>query len=709
MILNNPSLLNHLDTITKFVSDRLSQDQSYINIAENLKELSNSLKAGKLVLQILGQGSSSAQEFHKLLRADAELCDPFQIKVSTLPDIPEPNAVPVATLVLQNSGTNQPERYQLIARQSQVIGRNPSATQILLPDRLNLVSGRHIEIKPLTDEQWQIRDLESSNGTFINEKRLKSQEWQTLKPNDQIVLGSAYQATGSAILVFEVPTKDDVHSSHVELQNLLNSHILCLVISPQTLSEQTQRFLQLAHDSDIAKLLIIVDKSGISDIDSFNSSLETIKKSLPQKLNSSNFELISLILKPFAASAGATVLAPQSQPEFEQLCDDLKKFAKNETESTLVKSETRKLQAIANQIEAIIVQKDTIFKDNLKQNEEQLKELSVNTLKKNIDKTYKQVDERRDSFFKQVRGDLNLAKADLLNEFKQSSISYKIQQFTKNLQPQISDRGGFRYISLGVANNSNKNKSGSNVHAMAVELCHDEMTKWSISEWKKIQTEYFDGGFRTLLQKSHETLNFIPEVKISKSLFVSSQTLNVQSVLGFTEVEPTFELRYKQAGFFGHMFKNIRGQVIAIGGTVTMLGGSFTGGVPDNIKPFIIPCLLPMVLVLVFISHKQEKETKIHDTHEKLQKDAVSHYQSYTKMLVDRLSQRINSLLDAEDKNFRDVLDNVKESYADYVAEVDEKQKQLQSQVNEMKRSGQSKTEKDFVEFQKIKQAIQSL
>jgi cell fate (sporulation/competence/biofilm development) regulator YlbF (YheA/YmcA/DUF963 family) len=65
--------------------------------------------------------------------------------------------------------------------------------------------------------------------------------------------------------------------------------------------------------------------------------------------------------------------------------------------------------------------------------------------------------------------------------------------------------------------------------------------------------------------------------------------------------------------------------------------------------------------------------------------------------------------LDAEDKNFRDVLDNVKESYADYVTEVDEKQRQLQSQVNEMKRSGQFKTEKDLVEFQKIKQAIQSL
>jgi len=708
MALNKSSLSSHLDTITKFVSDRLSQDQSYINIAENLKELSDSLKTGKLVLQILGQDSSSAQEFHKLLRADAELCDPFQIKISTLPDIPDPNVAPAATLALQNSGTNQPERYKLIARQSQVIGRNPSATQILLPDRLNLVSGRHIEIKPLTDEQWQIRDLESSNGTFINGKRLKPQEWQTLKPNDQIVLGSASQATGSAILVFEVPTKDDVHPSHVEAQNILNSHIICLVISPQTLSELTQRFLQLAQESDIAKLLIIVDRSGISDINSLNSSLDTIKKSLPQKLNSSNFELISLILKPFAPSSGATVLAPQSQPEFEQLCDNLKKFAKNETEPTLVKSGTRKLQAISNQIESVLVQKDRTFKDNLQQNEEQLKELSVNNLKKNIDKTYKRVDDQRDAFFKQVKSDLNLAKADLLNEFKQSSISYKIQQFTKNLHPQVSDRGGFRYVSLGVSSNSSKNKSGSNVHAMAVELCHEEMTKWSISEWKKIQTEYFDGGFRTLLQKSHETLNFVPEVKISKSMFVSSQTLNVQSVLGFTEVEPTFEVRYKQAGFFGHMFKNIKGQVIAISGLVAMFGGAVTN-ISNETKAAIIVIALFIAPVLIFFTHKQEKEAKLHEAHEKLQKEAISHYQSYTKMLVDRLSQRINSLLDAEDKNFRDVLDNVKESYAEYVVEVDEKQKQLQSQVNEMKRSGQSKTEKDLVEFQKIKQAIQSL
>jgi hypothetical protein len=243
---------------------------------------------------------------------------------------------------------------------------------------------------------------------------------------------------------------------------------------------------------------------------------------------------------------------------------------------------------------------------------------------------------------------------------------------------------------------------------MAVELCHDEMTKWSISEWKKIQTEYFDGGFRTLLQKSHETLNFIPEVKISKSVFVSSQTLNVQSVLGFTEVEPTFELRYKQNGFWGYMFKNIKGQVISAVGVIGLFGSGISQISPE-MKGVIITVLLPGVALSLFFTHKGEKEAKVHDALEKLQKDAISHYQSYTKMLVDRLSQRINLLLDAEDKNFRDVLDNVKESYADYVTEVDEKQRQLQSQVNEMKRSGQFKTEKDLVEFQKIKQAIQSL
>ena len=71
--------------------------------------------------------------------------------------------------------------------------------------------------------------------------------------------------------------------------------------------------------------------------------------------------------------------------------------------------------------------------------------------------------------------------------------------------------------------------------------------------------------------------------------------------------------------------------------------------------------------------------------------------------------QRINTLLEAEDRSFREALENVKDSYAIYIAETNERQKQLQSQINEMKKSGQSKTEKDIVEFQKIKQAVQSL
>jgi FHA domain len=706
------SLIHLSQSIQLFINDRASQDQAYIGIGEVLKATGESLKAGKLTLQIVGQGLGQAQALQKLLDMNNELQGAYQLKTAAIPEISDPNAPPSApTLILQSaSATQSPTRYQLKA-QSQIIGRNPAAAQMLLPNELHLTSGNHAEIRSLGND-WQIRDSGSSNGTFINNNTQKLQDWYTLKAGDRIGLGSPSQAPGSATLIFEVPIKNSNNLAQADLEKILNCNVLCLVVPPQPLLENFQHLLKVARLSQVSRFFIVVERPGYITANDFVPTLVQIENSAKAQLQGTPFGIVSLLLNSFTPISGGTVVAPLSQPEFEQFCNGLKNLSIGGTETILAEWGNNKLTQLINQIETILVEKNTAAQKQLQSDESRFQELSQGDLKKQLEKTYRKVDGERDIFFKQIKTDLNQSKSSLLDEFRQSSIIYKIQQFAKQLQPQLTQKGEYCNIRLQVV----KGKSQENVHEAVIDLCHTELMQWANAEWKRINSEYAGGGLNLLLENSYKTLSFVPNITLEQDNFSTSQNLNIQSVLNVSSVEPDLEARYKQVGLGAYMFKNIRGQIIGVVGLITMFGGSLinsssttsgsTVSSSVDIKTYIIFALVPFTLLALWISHKRDKEAKIEETTDKLKKESISYYQSYTKGLVDNIAQRIGSLLDSEERHFRETLDNVKEVYANHLAEQNQAQIQLKSQLDEAKKSGQSKTEKDLDELRKLKQSL---
>jgi pSer/pThr/pTyr-binding forkhead associated (FHA) protein len=70
-----------------------------------------------------------------------------------------------------------------------VLGRDAETVQILIrSDDQRHISGRHAELQFRSGGQCIIRDLESSNGTWLNEQALKGEK--PLNVGDRIVLGS---------------------------------------------------------------------------------------------------------------------------------------------------------------------------------------------------------------------------------------------------------------------------------------------------------------------------------------------------------------------------------------------------------------------------------------------------------------------------------------------------------------------------------------
>ena len=74
------------------------------------------------------------------------------------------------------------------------IGRDPSTCEVSLPERLFLVSRNHARIFR-TVEGVFVEDLNSTNGTFLNGKRIRRAK---LEHGQRIILGRARPAEGTA-------------------------------------------------------------------------------------------------------------------------------------------------------------------------------------------------------------------------------------------------------------------------------------------------------------------------------------------------------------------------------------------------------------------------------------------------------------------------------------------------------------------------------
>ena len=95
---------------------------------------------------------------------------------------------------LQSSPEQSPRDYPLVGAETISLGRDPRCQIVLESTQYRSVSRRHAEVVPIVGlassedkPLWQVCDLNSANGTFVNGQRLRG--CQTLQTGDRIVLG----------------------------------------------------------------------------------------------------------------------------------------------------------------------------------------------------------------------------------------------------------------------------------------------------------------------------------------------------------------------------------------------------------------------------------------------------------------------------------------------------------------------------------------
>jgi two-component system, cell cycle response regulator len=157
--------------------------------------------------------------------------------------------------LIQMNGPNPGRRY-VISADCTLIGRSASC-DIEVAQEASTVSNRHAEVLRRDETTLLVRDLGSTNGTFVNGKAVQEQE---LTNNDLVHVGD---------LIFKVLLGSDVETAyHEEMYRLLTRDTLTQLYNKRYLQECLDRELRraLRHNTSLSIAVFDIDDfKGIND------------------------------------------------------------------------------------------------------------------------------------------------------------------------------------------------------------------------------------------------------------------------------------------------------------------------------------------------------------------------------------------------------------------------------------------------------------
>ncbi len=706
MSIKTDKLAQRIQELQKLVAVKSNQKIAYGAIALELETIANSLKAGKISLQIYSKFPLLAQALSKFLHSNSNLSE-YQFTIATFPkDLQQDKQQFPATLVLNlvsTSGQKQ-TRYPLASRGKVLVGRRPGC-QILIPDVKDRISGEHLEIQRVPGRNllsWEICDR-STNGTYINEQRLVKDSWTKLKPGDRITLGDSSLNDKTVEIIFEFNANQELEN---EGDKLASCDVFCLVInSSHLISEAEKQLIEKASKAAINKLFVVADTSGTSGqvpqtaIDSFAA----IKSQINREDVNLELQLIPLFLRPFFPNASVTNIAHNYQDKFDAFCKSLEIPGKGGYEEILIKRVNAQVLCQIDRIERLMNLQQEELNQKVEKEQEKLQNSETEDLKEKAKSALQKVKSEKDKFFSKVKSELSQSKAAILDEFSKRSILTQVKTFTDNLKPVVVRREGYTYLQLQTENAT----TPSNVNNMMNHLCRNSLINWGNEEWQQICTTYADGGLNGLLQRSYNIFNIKPSVNSLNLLVQPIQIVELDKVLPGSILEVASEIRYQETSLINYLLKNTRSQVTSVVSLIVLFIGTiatFVGGMQQ--KGLIVAGITLIVLIFttpfLIYNFYQEKPLKLEQEGEKIKKDLCSYFQSLAKSLVDKIMQTLTQRLEVEDQRIKGIIETIGEELAASIAQTEKQQALVKVNLEKIKLQ-QKSWEKEKADLQKFK------
>lgn len=708
-------LQQSIDSIKSFLLRKSGVYPELNQLMEEIKHLEKTLSQKKLTLQIVSNSEILNQAIFDLISSNQEFAQAYHIKYDPIPkDNLQPQKEVKTFLTLQRliaDSTELIEEYALEQDQTYIIGRSLDSKISLDGELYQGVSWQHLEIKAIPgknhgDCEWEITDLNSSNGTFVNGQKITSPT--IVKENDQITLGNPeFKAKIASFKLKQevvLPEGEEVNN----YQEIIDCDLLLIMVTDsKKISPEEKSFLKNLDISFMSKQFLVFDITDDSIKDNLTDITASWEKEIEKLKLKYQLELFPVFLKAYYEEDYNEQLSKADQKIQDKFIKGINNIIKRQPENILAKRVNVKLTPLITPIQEILAGEDEELKLKIKKLQDKLTALTAQNWKDITKTALTNVKDDKDKFFKQIKSDLAQAKSAMLDNFSRRSIISQVQEFVDDLEPTIFKKQGQSFVKLV----SNQQTENVNMNEILVKFSTSTIEKWALQEWYKINNSYNNGGLNELLKRLYSYVNIIPDL-FNQSPFLAPSELDIKSNFQISFMPIESEVKIKQTSMGGYIMKTLRANMMQVMMMVTMLLGLVGMRAGKNqifaelAKVFkAVPILLGIVVFFVIFmltnSYNQENALKLEEAGDKLKKEVGSYYQSLNKNLIEKVMQDITLALDYEAVRIDSALERVQEAYDDYILDTEKQQIQIKANLQSLKEK-EKNLSKEITEFDKL-------
>jgi len=525
-----------------------------------------------------------------------------------------------------------------------VIGRNEQQSSVVVDRDLTLISGVHAELRFGSHSELSIRDLGSLNGTFVNQLKCKPSQWIEISCADKVIFGAQHEQPGTASLILKSDEKHVPSESHESPYSVAVTTGL-LLLSDDDLESCAQSVKAALLASSASTLIVVLDRSSTKASD---KDLARLGAKLSRIGDSVHF--FPIFLSPLIPDGDSTLLIPEAQPEYESFLAQIKS---SHDETFFLSSLARSLSKVVSQVRqqyesAIKAHTEEQSPDSGVSNELPSKRSggsSSSTVSSDLITRY-------DTLIQILKNSLADKKAEFLDDYSPNSL-------TRSLEKELSDLSQSRVRKedmVRIALQPPITHQGSeSLHEYMLSYCHQLLGEWSQSVLDVVLDGTVDGDSisKLYLEASHKEQESDKVTTYSQSATRPDIRLDINSILTAEIAPPVTFTLIRFPGFLGYIFKNLRGQIMSIGGTIVIVGGMLTPQIRDSLKETVLPALLPVIGVLTWLAYRRELNQKSQDSLEKLKKDVRSYYVVYIKNRLEKVTTGLLDLLMRDREKFK--------------------------------------------------------
>lgn len=660
-----------LQIFKQFIVAKSANDPVYAEIAEELDKIGVLLNNRKLTIAVFSQFPLLAEALSNVITRHQTLSQFYEPIVRDLAFSQAATSDPTPMLTLKaNSQVGQPEsQYKLSSNQSIVIGRDlqyqndSTLVQIPLP-MYKKVSGCHAEIQAITNlgsttNSWQICDLDSKNGTYINGQEVNG--CQVLRSGDKITLGYPNSSDKAPEFVFEGQVTTSTQNT--SNSTLPEADLIFLAIHPtQGLSLSEKQLIEQVSKAQIFGFVIVADISGTNpqQAPSIQANLDNIKSwirsQFPQLAD--NLEVFLLPVSPFYPNIPFAPLTPEIDRQFSEFSIPFIKLAKTQGVELFENRIHQRLQIQMQRVEQIISAQENKLKNEIQQSEASLNGRTLKNWADYISDRKKQIDEDRDDFFREARTQFYRSRDDFSTDFIPNNLLEKIDAFINDLEPVVNRVNNSVCIQL-------QSKNHQDLHTATIDFCQAELTQWGNRQWEQICRTIGGDGLEGLRRKAYIQLNCLPEFQLTNTFSSRPVQLDFAHHFKTTFSEVQSDISYSESS--GNVFGGIA--------KIAMLTAS-TAITAASMSPYAIIQGVSAVSALGgfignSLSRPQQQKLRLEQVCDSLRRVTCNHYRNIARLLLSLVAQEIANAIDTEDRHFRKARELADEQIRGYFMEIE--------------------------------------